>query len=424
MVKIADLRKLVFDGARSKKLEINDLTLDRLSFELSVIEKLSLPEYFIIYSKIVEICNKHGLLRSYGRGSACGSLVNYCLDITKINPLKEGLIFERFLNPLVSTFADIDIDIPKGCQKMVYEELKVELPAHIICFLATLPSNLSKDYKDLVFNNIVYKKHPCGVIILSDTKPISVGTIEGTEYYFIDDFKNDLFVNHSKYDILELDYLNRLELLVNMVGKKYHPYNLPIDDEEVFDFFKNGELTNIFQFSSHSVEKIMSQFTPDSIYDLSMINAMFRPGPMGNIPHLINNKLYGYADNYPNDKRVQKILGETYGMLLYQETFIRLLNEIAGISLMQAEIMRKKLFRSNDKDEISKFKRKFVVGCKKNCSLNIEEITHLAQMMLYNVDCAFQKSHSLSYSIVAYWGAYYKTHFKKEFEEVFKVSIR
>ena len=130
---ISSLSSLVYKGAGLKHLEINDMVLDRLNHELTIIEKLNLIDYFLIYSKIVGICNARNLLRSYGRSSSCGSLVNYCLDISKINPLMEGLIFERFLNPDISTFADIDIDIPVGHQETIIEQLRRELdkPAHL-----------------------------------------------------------------------------------------------------------------------------------------------------------------------------------------------------------------------------------------------------------------------------------------------------
>jgi len=420
MSDITILRKLVFDGAKSKKIEINDVVLDRLNYELSVIEKLNVIEYFIIYSKIVEICNKQDLLRSYGRGSACGSLVNYCLDITKLNPLEHGLIFERFLIPLISTFVDIDIDIPSGYQEWVVEKLKIELPTHFIYFLATLPSTINESRKDLIINDVAYKKHACGVIITSDKKPDSIATYDDTDYYYSLDIKNDPLIDHSKFDILELEYLNKLDLIVKTIGNKYHPYNLPLNDKKVFDFFKKGDLSNIFQFNY--TQSIFSKFRPDSINDLTIINAMFRPGPIANIPHLIHNKQNGYRNRFPSDIRVHNILDETYGLLVYQETLYRLLNEISGFSFSEADIFKRKLTKTKDPEEIAQLKTKFVLGCRANSSLNVKEIEQLAQLILGQILFSFQKSHSLSYSIIAYWGAYYKTHFEKEFESAFNLS--
>ncbi len=233
---IAVLKSLVYNGAQSKQLQISDVVLDRLNYELSTIEKLNLVEYFLIYSKIIEICNSHNILRSYGRGSACGSLVNYCLDITKINPLLEGLIFERFLNSDISEFADIDIDIPFGYQKMIIKKLKTVLPEYFIHNVAILPSSNSLAYEQIIIDGNPYKKHPCGIIISSTKMPLQETEYNSTAFYFTDHYSDDLkILNPSKFDILELDYLNKLDLLVNLIGDEYHPYKIPLTDKKVFD---------------------------------------------------------------------------------------------------------------------------------------------------------------------------------------------
>ena len=118
------LKKLVFKGAENKKIAITDKVLERIRYELSVIEEKDFTGYYILYSRIIEICNELNLLRSFGRGSALNSMVNFCLDITKINPIDENLIFEKFVSPHQKHLPDIDIDIPKGYQKIVIDLLK------------------------------------------------------------------------------------------------------------------------------------------------------------------------------------------------------------------------------------------------------------------------------------------------------------
>lgn len=227
------LKKLVFDGIRTKQLEIDDIFLDRLSYELSVIEDLNLIEYFLIYSKIIEICNKHGLLRSYGRGSACGSLVNYCLDITKINPLKEGLIFERFVNPAISILADIDIDVPEGSQKLITDQLKIELPEYFVNNLAYIPDNHSNTYKKIVINSVEYRIHPCAILISSNRISLPIADFENETYYVANDFANQRdILDPVKFDLLELENLRKLDLISKQIGPKFHPYNLPLNDKE------------------------------------------------------------------------------------------------------------------------------------------------------------------------------------------------
>jgi DNA polymerase-3 subunit alpha len=420
MNELATIESLVYNGAKLKRLEMNDVVLDRLNLELSIIERLNLIDYFLIYSKIIQICNIQNILRSYGRGSACGSLVNYCLDITKINPLKEGLIFERFLNPDLSKYADIDIDIPFGYQKLIIEKLKIELPDHFIYNLAFLPTSGSETYETVIINEISYKKHPCGIIISPDKMPLPIGEYNRTEYYYTDNHRIIRTIDNFKFDILELDYLNKLELIVKLIGDEYHPYKLQITDKKVFNFLKNGDLINIFQFNTNSMRKILHDFEPNSINDLAIINAVFRPYLLENIPLLIRNKQNGYVDTYKSDSRVGEILRETYGILVYQETFMYLLKTIAGFSYAEADKYRRILTKSNDKEKISEFGTKFKSGCRLHSSLNVKEICQLEAMISEKIPTAFNKSHSLCYSTIAYWGAYYKVNFEKEFDYVFK----
>jgi DNA polymerase-3 subunit alpha len=415
----ASLKSLVYNGAQLKRLEMNDVVLDRLNHELSIIEKLNLIDYFLTYSKIVEICNTQNILRSYGRGSACGSLVNYCLDITKIDPLKEGLIFERFLNPDLSKFADIDIDIPFGYQKLIIEKLKMELPDHFIYNLAFLPTAGGEAYEKVIIDEIFYKKHPCGIIISLNKIPLPIGEYNNTEYYYTNDYRNITSLNNFKFDILELEYLNKLEQIVKLVGNEYHPYKLPSTDKKVFSFFKNGDRSNIFRFNTDYIGEILHDFEPTSINDLTIINSLNRPDSIENIPFLINNKQKGYFDHYQNDRRVDEILKETYGLLVFQETFMHLLYAIAGFSYTEADIYRRILSKINDKEKNSEFISKFKSGCKQNSSLNFKQICQLETMILEKIPMAFNKSHSMCYSTIAYWGAYYKVNFEKEFDYVF-----
>ena len=398
MDKIASLKSLVYKGAMLKQLEINDIVLDRLNYELSIIEALNLIDYFLVYSKIIEICDSHNILRSYGRGSACGSLVNYCLDITKINPLLEGLIFERFLNPELAASVDIDIDISCGHQKMILEELKSELPNLFIYNLAIIPTSGGEKYETVIINDVSYKKHPCAIIISPDKMPLPIGIYNGMEYYYTNDSRNTKFLENYKFDVLELDYLNKLESIVKLIGDEYHPYKLPLTDKKVFDFFKNGDLSNIFQFSVDSMHEILHDFEPNSIHDLTIINAVFRPYALNNIPSLIKNKRHGYIDPYKSDNRVGKILADTYGILVYQETFMYLLNAIAGFSYAEADRHRRILHKKNDTAKISEFSSKFKSGCRKNSSLNSDEIDQLEIMILEKAPIAFNKSHSLCYT--------------------------
>ena len=422
---ISSLKSLVYKGANLKQLEINDIVFDRLNHELSIIEKLNLVDYFLIYSKIVEICNDRKLLRSYGRSSSCGSLVNYCLDISKINPLMEGLIFERFLNPDISIFADIDIDIPEGHQETIIEQLRRELPDHIILHLAFLPATSCESYETIIINDLSYKRHPCRIIISPERISLPIGEYNGREYYYTNDYKNFYknfpSVENFTFDILESEYLNKLEQIVQIIGDEYHPYKLPMSDKRVFEFFNNGDLSNIFQFDTNSMGKILHDFKASSINELAMINALYRPRSLQLIKSLIYHKRNGYVDMYQNDRRVDEILKETYGLLVYQETFMMLLNVISGFSYTEADIYRRIIIWGDDVQKIEEFRIKFQKGSRIHSTLNDEEIIRLETMILETLPISFIKSHSLCYTMIAYWGAYYKVNFENAFNAVFTI---
>lgn len=415
------LKELVYKGANDKKLAITDVVLDKISFELSAIEKQGFTDYFILYSRIIEVCNELNLLRTFGRGSAANSIINYCLDITKINPIDENLIFERFISPNQKQLPDIDIDIPKGNQKNVIKKLKQKYPEYNAYFIAFLPQR-ETDYEVVAYNNIDYKKHPCGIIITPEKLTNSVILYEEQEFYLVLDDENDPLYD-TKIDILELEYLNRLQLIVNEIGDEYHPYRLPLNDQQVFDFFTLGNLENIFQFNVSSLKWILSQFKPNSIHDLSIINAMFRPGLVEYIPIMIKNKFNVGECFCPSDIRVSEILKETYGYLIYQETFLKLSKEISGISFAEADVWRRKIMQDKSNTEVIAFRSVFASGCREHSSLNEVEIEALTNLITGKPRLTFQKAHSLCYSIVAYWGAFYKVHFRTHFDKAFNNDI-
>lgn len=415
------LKKLVYKGARDKKLDLSDIVLDRISHELSIIEALGFSEYFIIYSRIIEICNELNVLRSFGRGNAANSIVNYCLDITKINPIDENLIFERFIHPHQSKLPDIDIDIPLGYQKNVIQKLKQEYPEYNVYYIAYSPQ-MDNTFIDIVFNNITYKKHPCGIIITSDKLTASTFLYSEQEFYLVHDTQNDP-IYENKFDILELGYLNRIQLIVDEIGEKHHPHNLPFNDKKVFDFFASGDLENIFQFNSPSMKNILAQFQPDSINDLSIINAMFRPGPLNYIQKVIRYKFNEEGYLKYNDSRVSEILKETYGLLIYQETFLHLSKEIAGIPFSKAEVWRKKIMRDKNNTESTPYLALFKNGCRENSCLSESEISSLTEVIAEMLPFCFPKAHAICYSLIGYWGAYYKTYFRSQFDNAFSKDV-
>lgn len=417
MCKFQYLRSLVYHGAAKKNISASDDFLDRINHELSIIENLGFVDYFILYYRIIEVCNELKILRTYSRGSAANSLVNYCLDITKIDPLEENLVFERFILPGQTKIPDIDIDIPRGAQKQVIESLIKKYPEYQAYSIAFTPTN-NLQYEDVEYQNDTYKKHPSGIVITNKTIIHNTFLFKGEQYYLAAD-TSDNYYYQSKIDLVELEYLNRLQLIVNEIGENYHPYHLPLDDREVFEFFSSGDLEYIFQFNSPAIQHILSEFKPHSIKDLAIVHAAFRPGLWDFLPGIINNKLYGVDAFCPSDTRVIGILKETYGLLIYQESFLQIAKEIAGMPYAEADLWRRKIFRDKSNTELLNFKYLFEKGCRENSFLSDFNITSLTNLISSALGFTFLKTHSLSYSIVGYWGAYYKIHFRKQFDKAF-----
>lgn len=414
------LKKLIYKGAKDKNLDITDVFLDKICFEISILEKQGCIDYYILYSRIIEVCNACKVLRSFGRGSSAGSLINYCLDITKINPLEHGLIFERFLNPDLISFPDIDFDIPKGSKKIILQELKNRYPEYNSFYIAFL-SHSNTEFKSVFYNNFEYKVHPSGLVITNKQVDSSIFIHENDRFYISENSKEDELYR-DKIDIIELEYLRRLELIVAKIGDEYHPYKLPLDDKKVYKLLASGVNENIFQLNSLALGSILKDFKPDNINDLSLINAVYRPGLINFIPFLIKHKFDGY-ERFENIQ-LQKLLEETYGVLVYQETFLSILKQIADFTFAEADIWRQRLVNAAEfdvfKELFNNFSKVFVERIE---HLNQSDIDKLMTMIQSNIRMTFTKSHTLSYSIISYWGAYYKTYFNNTFENVFDKDL-
>jgi DNA polymerase III subunit alpha len=415
------LKELVYAGAKAKQLAFSPAVIERLDLELSTIEKAGCADYLLVYKGIVDICNQHELLRSPGRGSACGSLVNYCLDITKINPFEENLIFERFLNTAVTKQLDIDIDIPMGKRELVLEELKKAYPEYHINLVAFEPPKEGLE-TSIELNGVKYREHPCAIIISKASYPsIPQAEMGSNRYYLIHEYPEGLKkLEAHKFDVLELEYLNRLEQIAAQLDPKFHPYLLDKNDPETLAFFAKDDLEHIFQFSSKSLGQLLADFKPARFQDLIIMNALFRPGAITNISRVIRNKNQGYHEFYPSEPKMAMILEETYGLILYQETFMHIAVQVAGFSYTEADSYRRVLYRNDDYSQVEKFKVEFADACKKNSCLTPVEIEHLKENCVQSMTHAFNKSHSASYATVAFWCAYYKTHFRDVFEGVFE----
>lgn len=415
----SDLKKAVFQGVSKKINTIDDNILDRLNYELSTIEQLDLSYYFLNYKVIVDICNDQGWLRSPGRGTASSSLVNYCLDITKINPIEHGLYFERFINSTHFAGIDIDIDIPTGKRILFIDLLAEKLPESEIHQFVLPPSNYSDEKVRYVHNGKEFIKHPCGILIadFNQFDDLENLEIENKKFCIINDYSKGLRrISPFKYDIIENDYLAVLQQISSKLDDSDQLFNISTKDKATFNLLTTGQTENIFLFSDTELKPMLKAFQPSTIPEMAIINALYRPVLIEKIPMMFHNKKFGYDNPFSSDARVGQLLSETYGLLVFQETLLDIVIQIAGFKATEAEYYLRVLCYKKNLVEINNFKQLFLAGCESFSSLTLEETELLAITLLTDGPFTFQKSHAISYSLVGYWGAYYKTHFIKQFE--------
>lgn len=406
-----------------------------------------------------------------GRGSAVGSLVSYIMGITEIDPLEYGLLFERFLNADRVTMPDIDVDIRpeiipsiyhflqqiRGClavskitTKIRFDVKEAIRSAGRLLFSKTgevaykkEASTLAERYDEFPETSLssmgkeiieIAKKekgflvstgvHAAGVIIsdtenLSDFVPLSYN-MDNACWTVQCDMTEAEECGLLKMDLLKLVYLSICSECIQNV-----PYNIDWDhipfEKEVFEsIYSSGHTNCIFQCESPGMRKTVEEFGPESIQDLVLLVAAYRPGPMDFIPDMIAVKHGRKTPDYVTEK-IEPILSETYGAILFQEQVMRIFQELAGYSMGDADLVRRAMAKKKpEKLEIEKqafiygdAKRK-IKGCMEN-GLSRDQAEKLFMEMSDFAKYAFNKSHAVAYAIVSYRSAYLKYHFPAEY---------
>ena len=425
----AYLKYLSFSKAKQIYGELlpEDVT-DRLRFELEIITKRGASGYFLFLQDVVNTAQTElGVWVGPGRGSAAGSLVCYCLGITKIDPLKHDLLFERFLSIDGTMFPDIDIDFDDEGRDRVIEWLQdkygKDCCAHIVAF-STFPGDsvLRRRVRDL---NV----HACGFIVANDPitnwAPIATVGIEDSE-------GNDKILRSVQYDgrhveksgLIKFDFLGlktlsqMREICMLIKTRKDENFNIntiPIDDEKAMKLFQTGQTEDVFQFNYQGMQKYLRELHPTCFEDLVILNCMYRPGPMEDISMLIKHKKSKKGIKYIIPC-MEKYLQNTYGIMVYQEQIMMLSRLIADFSRGESDLLRKALGRRKT-DVLSVLKLKFIEGGMKNGHKKnaLEKVwNEMERKGLY----AFNKSHAVCYTWLAYQMAYLKANYQEEFKQV------
>lgn len=423
MITIETLKVKVFAGAKAKNLVITDEVLDRWAKEFAAIEKLDCTEYIWINSLIADICNRNNWFRTPGFSNEISSMVDYCLDITKINPIDEKLVVECFIHPYFLPLR-ITVLLAEGRKGCLIDILKTELPDYNFSEWAFQPSeNDPTDYEKITIEGSEYCVQAGGVIIAHKSIQFitSRHQVSGRDFYL----KKDRKISYAEldkytYGISENHYLTKFESIINQVDVANHPYNLPLDDALTYRFLLNKDnLKGLHFIHLHAKCGLLSYVKPTSIYDLAATKAVYLSRSSAHINRYIKCKNTYSEPQFESDKRVDALLHETYGALIYAETFVNIAHEIAGIELEDAEIHYKYLRSNRYIEMIDRFYTDFEKGCSENSTLTRQDFNKLVELIKESVVHLFSKTYCLSSSCVSYWSAYYKVHFTAIFDKGF-----
>jgi len=479
------LRELCKEGIKKRygllpKKEI----IERMDYELNVIEQTGFASYFLIVQDFVNWAKQNRIVVGPGRGSVAGSLVAYLLSITNVDPLRHNLLFERFLNKDRISMPDIDLDFTDRRRDEVisyiaqkYGQEKVSqiitfgtmaaraairdvgralvLPysycdrvAKMIPFGFTLKETLEKvpefrqfyQSDDKARNLIDFAKklegcarhastHACGVVIskdpLEEIVPLQHPTQDEQAIVTQYEMHSIEDLGLLKMDLLGLKNLTIIEDTLARVykvqDKKIDIENIPADDKKTYQLFQKGEMIGVFQLESEGMRRYLKQLKPSKFEDIIAMVALYRPGPMAIIPEYIQRKHNLRKVEYLHPK-LEPILSATYGLPVYQEQIMQIAQHLAGFSLSEADTLRKAIGKKI-KTLLDAQKEKFIAGMKKN---NISP--QVAQKIWSWIEPAarysFNKSHATAYATIAYQTAYLKAHYPIEFMAALLTSER
>ncbi|MFO7246137.1 MAG: DNA polymerase III subunit alpha [Thermaerobacter sp.] len=464
------LRRLCYERLPQRYPDAGPEVRERLEYELSVIEKMGYPAYFLIVWDFIDYARRNGIPVGPGRGSAAGSIVAYLLGITNVDPLRFNLLFERFLNPERVSMPDIDIDfcferrdevidyvvrkygedrvaqiitfgtmaaravirdvgrvlgMPYGEVDRIAKMVPAQLGITLDDALAQSPElaaayrddervreliDLARSLEGLPRHASV---HAAGVVIapgpLMDYVPLQKmgdGTIV-TQFDWMKVEQAGLL----KMDFLGLRTLTVMHETVRLVeqayGQRIDLDNIPLDDADTYALLGRGDTAAVFQLESAGMRELLRDLKPSNIEDVIAAVALYRPGPMQLIPEFIKSKHSGQV-RYPHPD-LEPILADTYGVMVYQEQVMQVASKMAGFSLGKADILRRGIGKK-DKQLIDKMRVEFVNGCvERGYPAELaEEIYSLIERF---ASYGFNKSHSATYGLLAYQTAYLKAHF-------------
>ncbi len=449
----------------------------RLDYEIGVIERMDFPGYFLIVSDFIQWAKAQGIPVGPGRGSGAGSLVAYALTITDIDPLRFSLLFERFLNPDRVSMPDFDIDFCQDRRDEVIRYVQgrygQDRVAQIITFgtlqaravLRDVGRVLQMPYGQVDRLTKLVPQNPANPVTLAkaiETEPrlaeeaerepivatllATAQKLEGLYRHasthaagivigdrpladlvpLYRDPRSDMPVTQFnmkyveqaglvKFDFLGLKTLTVLKTAVDLVARRGVTVDLatlPFDDKPTYEMLSRGEVVGIFQVESAGMRKALIGMKPDRIEDLIALVALYRPGPMENIP-TYNARKNGEEEIASIHPKIDPLLAETQGVIVYQEQVMQIAQVLAGYTLGEADLLRRAMGKKI-RAEMDKQRERFVSGAVERGVLK-PQADFIFDLLAKFADYGFNKSHAAAYAVVSYQTAYMKAHFPVEF---------
>jgi DNA polymerase-3 subunit alpha len=449
----------------------------RLDFELGVIERMKYPGYFLIVADFIQWAKSQDIPVGPGRGSGAGSLVAYALTITDLDPMRFGLLFERFLNPERVSMPDFDVDF---CQdrrdeviRYVQERYGRDQVAQIITFGTLQARGVLRDVGRVLQMPYGQVDKLCKLVPQNPTNPISLAkAIEGEPKLQAEaesepvvkrafaiaqkleglnrhasthaagivigdralselvplyrDPKSDMPVTQFnmkwveqaglvKFDFLGLKTLTTLQTAVRLLKQRGVEIDLaaiPLDDTPTYDLLSRAEAVGIFQLESAGMRRALLDMKPDRFEDIIALVALYRPGPMANIPTYCARKHELETPDYIHPK-LEPILKETFGVIVYQEQVMQAAQILAGYSLGEADLLRRAMGKKIRK-EMEAQRERFVSGCVER-EIPKAQADSIFDLLERFAEYGFNKSHAAAYALVAYQTAYMKANYPVEF---------
>ena len=471
------LKKIVYKGLAERFPNgLNEEILIRVEYELEIIFKMGYEEYFIVVWDFISYAKSKNIPIGPGRGSAAGSLVAYALKITDLDPIKYNLIFERFLNPERISMPDIDIDIcqerrnevidyvtqkygaDKVAQIITFGRMKaraalrdvgrvldidlrkVDKVAKLVPQFSILAEALKEslelreiytedseirnliDFSQRLENKVRHASiHAAGIVItkepLTDVVPLysdSKDKTVSTQYQMKE--LEDLGL--LKMDFLGLRNLTNLQRTIDYIkeskNKKIKLEDIFLNEKNVYEMLSAGDSLGVFQLESVGIRKILVQLKPNRFEDLIALLALYRPGPLGSgmVENFIKCKNGEEEIKYPHPS-LEKVLKETYGVILYQEQVMKIANIMASYSLGEADLLRRAMGKKQ-MAIMNENREKFVERSIKN-GYSQEKAEEIFDLIDKFAGYGFNKSHSAAYALIAYWTAYFKINYPEEY---------